>query len=248
MYFNSGFLLAGVPLDSLIDLVSQDSEQAYLEALQAFNGRLAGTPSSYAARDWIAAKFSSFGYDSVMTDSFTGVQLGNGDVPCFNVVATKVGSRYPGQHIVIGAHHDAVRDSPGADDNGSGTVGVLEIARVLQGIDTEMTFVFVTFDSEESGLRGAHHYADDATDRGDSIVYMLNMDMIGDSNNVSLAKLFTGVADDSYALLWSKLADSLVGITGVLSGSSGSSDHAAFAQNGYDVTFVHEFMFSTVPE
>ncbi len=246
MVFNQKMLLGNISLDSLIAPVSQDTIDTYLHRLEKFLGRLTGSDSNYAARDWIYDRFVSYGLDSVVLDSFTGIQIGNGEVPAYNVVAYKTGIRYPGRQIVIGGHFDAVPGSPGADDNGTGTVGTLEIARILKDVETEMSFVFIAFDSEESGLIGSRHYADAAAARGDTIVYMLNMDMIGHINNDNLASLHQGPDDEAYALLWGKLADSLVGISGVITGPSGGSDHYPFGQNGYDVTFVQEYNFSTV--
>jgi len=236
-----GFSLGDINLDSLIGLSSQDSIHNDMMALEGIGNRRVGTPTHDAARDWIAARFRSFGYDSVVLDSFVA------SGPQQNVVAYKIGSRYPQQQIIIGAHYDAVTGSPGADDNGSGTIGVLEIARVLKNIPTEMTFIFIAFDYEEGGLWGSFHYANAASARGDSIIYMLNMDMIGHLTNDSLARLFYG-PQIAYSQLWSKLADSLgaINIIGILAGSSGGSDHVPFIQNGYDATFVHEFIFSTV--
>ncbi|MFH1700971.1 MAG: M28 family peptidase [Candidatus Zixiibacteriota bacterium] len=144
--FNPSFSIvnAQIDLDSLTGLVSKDTIMAYTDTLQTFNGRLSGTPSIFAARDWIAAKFTAFGYDSVVVDSFTGIQQNTrDDVPAYNVAAYKIGTVYPEKHIIIGAHYDAVYGSPGADDNGSGTVGVLEFARVLSNLDTYMTIVLV---------------------------------------------------------------------------------------------------------
>lgn len=231
-------------LETLIALIRQDSLESYTERLQAFYRRAAGTDSNYAARDWLYNKFLSFGYDSVLLDDFTASLSG---VPgnCYNVLAVKPGSLYPGQHIIVGAHFDAVPASPGADDNGSGTAGVLEIARILKDLDTRMTIIFALFDAEEYGLYGSYHYVAEAEARGDSIIYMLNMDMIGHYENTNLAKLYYG-DDDSYSQLWQNLADSLVGIYGVLTGSSSGSDHYPFAQKGYDVTFVIEYIFSNV--
>jgi hypothetical protein len=236
--------IQAIDLDSLISLVSQDSIQSYSQRLEAFYRRAAGTDSNYASRDWIAAKLTSFGYDSVVIDSFVA-DLSGVPSECQNVIAYKVGTRYPGQHLIIGAHRDAVPGSPGGDDDGSGTVGVLEMARVLKNIETDLTIVFIFFDAEEYGLLGSWHYVTEANSRGDSIVFMLNLDMIGHYENSNQAKLYYG-ADATYAQLWQTLADSLVGLTGFLSGSSSGSDHFPFAQSGYDVVFAHEYIFSTV--
>ncbi|MBU8934092.1 MAG: M28 family peptidase [candidate division Zixibacteria bacterium] len=229
-------------LETLINKISQDSLDSYLHRLEAFYRRLSGTDSNYAARDWIETKFLSFGYDSVWIDSFTGIQIGGGEVPCHNVIVYKEGSVYPDKQVVIGAHFDAVPECPGVDDNGSGTAGVLEIARVLYDYDLPMTVVLIAFDSEESGIIGSGYYVDQAVARGDDIVFMLNMDMIGHLPNDANANIYHG-AETAYALLWDDLAQPLVGITGYLGGSIGS-DHLPFQNAGFDVIFVQEYVFS----
>jgi hypothetical protein len=230
----------GIGLQELIDMVSQDSLESYSEALQAYGPRPTGSATNYTTRDWIAAKFDEIGYDSIVIDSFIAASTN-----CMNVIAYKIGTHLPEHHVIIGAHRDAVPGSPGADDNGSGTVAVLEMARILRNIDTDLSFVFILFDAEEDGLHGAYHYANEAFARGDSIVYMLNLDMIAHYENSNQAKLYHGT-DQSYSLLWQDLAAPLVGINGVLSGNSGGSDHYPFSQLGYTVTFVHEYIFSSV--
>jgi len=239
----SGLRAQDVPLDSLIGLVRQDSLESYTYRLQEFTSRLIGTLSADSCRDWLAEKFTEFGYDSVFTDTFNTSPTG---VPwSYNVVATKVGSVFPNHHVIVGAHRDAVQFSPGADDNGSGTAGVLEMARVLADIETDMTFIFVLFDAEEFGLYGAHHYADEANARGDSIVYMFNMDMIGFQANNADITVYHG-SDTEFSELYNQLADSLLGVTGHLSGTSAQSDHYPFQQYGYPVTFLIEYIFSSV--
>ncbi|HUU44279.1 MAG TPA: M28 family peptidase [Acidobacteriota bacterium] len=229
-------------LDSLIARVSQDSAEAYLYRLQAFQERVAGSDSIHAARDWLISKFEGFGYDSVYADDFTAsIPGGIG----YNVMAVKPGVSYPDLQIIVGAHYDAVSGSPGADDNGSGTVGVLEIARVLSQIETEVTFVFVTYDAEEWGLYGSWYHADQAAINGDLILTMWNMDMIGHFENDSEANLYNGYASQ-YAQSWIDLAQPLVGITGTLQSNSGGSDHYPFTQNGFDACFLAEYNFSTV--
>jgi len=234
-----------VDLDSLISLVLQDSVESYAYRLEAFNGRVSGTDSNHAARDWMADKFTEFGYDSVVIDTFVA-EIDGTPTECHNVIAYKIGTVLPNYHVIVGAHRDAVPGSPGADDNGSGTDAVLEIARVLHGIDNRMTFVFILFDAEEWGLHGSWHYANAAAERGDSIALMLNMDMIGHYENSDSARIAHG-SNPSFAELWQYLADSLmqVGISATLYASRGS-DHEPFKQNGYDAIFVHEYIFSSV--
>ncbi len=240
---NQRALATGADLDSLINLVSQDSLLSYLTRLQAFGQRVTGTDSNYAAQVWTRNKFMAFGYDSVYYDTFTTSIYGLPEV-VRNVVAVKPGTRFPNRYIVVGGHQDAVPGSPGADDNGTGTVGTLEIARVLADIETYVSIVFIAFDGEEQGLHGSNHFADAAGARGDSIEFMLNMDMIGHYENSNQANLYSG-PDLSLTNLWTQLADSLLGITATFAGVANNSDHAGFVNNGYTATFVHEFIFST---
>lgn len=241
---NRKAIVAGADLDSLIALVRQDSLQAYVSRLQAFGQRVTGTDSNYAAQVWTRAKFQSFGYDSVYYDTFTTSIYGLPKV-VRNVVAVKLGTRFPDRYIVVGGHQDAVPGSPGADDNGSGTAGTLEIARVLAGIESYVSIVFIAFDGEEQGLYGSNHFADAAGARGDSIEFMLNMDMIAHYQNSNQANLYSG-PDLSLTNLWTQLADSLVGISATFAGVANNSDHAGFVNNGYTAVFVHEYVFSTV--
>ncbi|MEE9444018.1 MAG: M28 family peptidase [candidate division Zixibacteria bacterium] len=240
---NPDYTLGNIDLQWLIDQIEQDSVEAYLYRLEAFYRRLTGTDSCFASADWIADKFASFGYDSIYYDPFTGSQLWDRHlVPSVNIVCTKLGTLFPDYQIIVGGHFDAVPDCPGADDDGTGTAGTLEIARILADIETEVTFVFIAFDSEESWMWGSYHYMDEAAARGDKILYMMNLDMIGHWTNDDWADLYYG-ASITYSELWKVLADSLVGIHGDLSGST-ASDHLPFQEAGIPVTFVQEYFFS----
>jgi hypothetical protein len=231
-------------IDSIINLIERDSLESYLYHLQSYNGRVTGTASNYESADWIKARFEEFGYESVFFEDFMEDIYG---IPtlCRNVVAVKTGSVFPGKQIVIGAHRDAVPSSPGADDNGTGTAAVMEIARVMKNIDTEVTLVFAAFDAEEQGLNGAWDYANAAAARGDSIIVMLNMDMIGHYTNNWNVYISYGF-DDYYAQLLIDLASTYIGLNGIPAGISQNSDHYAFQQNGYDVAYAHEYYFSSV--
>ncbi len=93
----------------------------------------------------------------------------------------------PDQQYIVCAHYDDMPSgslAPGADDNASGVVGVLETARLLKDFDLKYTVKFIAFDEEEQGLIGAYAYADEAAAAGDDILGVLNLDMIAyDSNN-----------------------------------------------------------------
>ncbi len=231
-------------LEKLLGTIQQDSLYAYTAKLQSYFRRVAGTPNIFLARDWIKSKFQSFGYDSVYLDGWS--QYFNGQTnQCYNVVAVKTGTVYPEIEIIVGAHYDGVTTSPAADDNGSGTAGVLEIARALADTPTDVTIKFIAFDAEEWGLYGSYHYANAAAARGDQILFMFNMDMIAHITNTNRATVYSGT-NTTYAGMWASIAQTTYGITGYLSGNSSGSDHYPFTQNGYPAVFIIEYNFSSV--
>lgn len=102
-----------------------------------------------------------------------------------NIVAERPGETRPDEIVVIGAHYDAVRGSPGADDNASGVAGVLELARAWQKTESPARTVrFVLFANEErpwfrTDAMGSWHHARRARSRDEAIVVMISLEMIG---------------------------------------------------------------------
>jgi len=82
--------------------------------------------------------------------------------------------------------------APGADDNASGTAAVLEAARILSQYVSDYTIIYALWDEEEQGLIGSYDYAAQASSNGDSIMGVINLDMISwDSNNNNVADIHT---------------------------------------------------------
>ena len=107
-----------------------------------------------------------------------------------NVIAFVEGTDKKEEVIVVSAHYDhigAENDSTinyGADDNASGTAAVMEAARAMQkavdnGYRPRRSVVFAAFSGEEMGLRGSHYYVLNSPTPLKSVVYNLNMDMVG---------------------------------------------------------------------
>jgi hypothetical protein len=226
----------------IMSAISQDSLRNYVLQLQAFYRRTTGTANLLAARDTIARRFHRFGYDDVTYDGFT-FSSGGDTKTGFNVIAKKTGTVYPDYHIIVCAHYDAVAASPGADDNGSGTAGVLELARVMKDSAFAVTVLFITFDAEETGLNGSMHYAQTAQAQNEKILAVFNMDMIADDNNYDDANLYFGTST-RLAQTWINIAGPLVGITGHLAGGSAGSDHYPFTGFVANSIFLAEYYFS----
>jgi hypothetical protein len=79
-----------------------------------------------------------------------------------NLIVDIVGKETPQEVVIVGAHFDAVPGAPGADDNGTGTAALLEVARVLKDHPTKRTIRLIFFNLEEAGLIGSSAYVKSA--------------------------------------------------------------------------------------
>ncbi len=86
------------------------------------------------------------------------------ETPAHNVIAEIKGDQWLDEHVIVAGHHDTVLGTPGGNDNTSGTVAVMEAARVLAtlkketGVGPARTIRFATWSGEEQGLQGAYAY------------------------------------------------------------------------------------------
>ena len=82
--------------------------------------------------------------------------------PREQVYCTKVGTKYPQEMYIVGAHMDGHGWGEAANDNGSGTALVMELARIFSGpdVETERSIRFVLWNNEETGLTGARAYVE----------------------------------------------------------------------------------------
>jgi hypothetical protein len=161
-----------------------------------------------------------------------------------NVIAVQEGTMYPEEYYMICAHYDAV-DYYCADDNGSGTAGVIEAARIFTGLEFEYSIIYALFDREEAGLIGSSQYAAAAASNGDEILGVINMDMIAwDNDEDMVAEIHSSFSANS-----NQLSDYLMDINeayellltpSVKIPGTGASDHASFWSNGYPAVLLIE--------
>lgn len=190
---------------ALVAEVSPSRLQADVGTLAGFHTRhtLSETASDTrgigAARRWLQAEFERIsaatgGRLQVSLDAFhqppTPPRLPDG-AEIVNVVATLPGSQPAAADriYVVSGHYDSrslgIMDSatpaPGANDDGSGTVAVLELARVMAGRQFDATIVFMAVAAEEQGLQGATHWAQVAHAQHRNIAAMFTNDIIGNT-------------------------------------------------------------------
>lgn len=129
--------------------------------------RLSTSAGAGEAQRWIEGEFGRMGL-TVATFSF---DKGMSSV----VTATRKGTLHPEQLVIVGAHYDSRAKSmtdkdraPGADDNGSGTAMLMELARVVAALTVPTTYSvqFCAFSGEEQGLLGSRAYAAHLADTG----------------------------------------------------------------------------------
>jgi hypothetical protein len=183
--------------------VSADRLRATDERLVAFGTRSAFSETLhdpkrgvYAARDWIAHRFSdiaktSGGRMTVALDTYEQAKVDRSPraLEISSVFATLRGDDPSAATYVMSSHYDsrnsdgydATLDAPGADDNGSAVSAVLEAARLLAPLHFRGTLIFACFDGEEQGLWGSGHLAQRFKDAGLRVAGDLNNDIVGAS-------------------------------------------------------------------
>jgi len=128
--------------------------------------------------DYISGQLTSFGYNVTRQTFYFRMHAYD------NLIAELPGTSMPESILVIGAHYDTVRTTPGADDNASGVAGLLGLARRLSGIQPDKTIRFVFFCLEEPPTyrtrnMGSYHYARSLKEKGDRVEGMICLEMIG---------------------------------------------------------------------
>ncbi len=105
----------------------------------------------------------------------------------YNLIATRKGDKTPDKVVIVGAHIDSTAGeqyrneavAPGADDDGSGTIGLTVYAGILAGLPLDCTVEFVHFSGEEQGLWGSYAHSDAVAAAKTVVPAMIETDMIG---------------------------------------------------------------------
>ncbi|MBT8382609.1 MAG: M28 family peptidase, partial [Ignavibacteria bacterium] len=134
--------------------------------------------------------------------------------------------------------------APGADDNASGTAAVIEAARIFSQYNFPFTIVYALWDEEEQGLIGSDYYATQAANAGDSILGVINLDMIAyDGNDDGNADVHTSSVANTNSIKDKMLEVNLAyGINLDLDvvPAQPYSDHQSFLDNGYGAILLIE--------
>jgi Zn-dependent M28 family amino/carboxypeptidase len=174
--------------------VSQDRMRADVEVLAAGPRNRRWAPAAMeAAEDHVLAELAGAGWRVEVHPFMAPLRVASNDRadwsarllrvrPYRDLAGVNLIARHPasppGPAVVVGAHLDTVRRSPGADDNASGVATVLEIGRLLSGLPQPPAVVLATFDLEELGLVGAAAAARVLTSAG-RLTGMIGLESVG---------------------------------------------------------------------
>ncbi len=168
-------------------------ELLYVYASDYFQGRETGTLGQKRAVTFLREFYQNRGIAAAngTEDYFQPMELsikGN-PVQTENVVAIIEGSTLPEEYIVISSHldHEGVKNGEiynGADDDGSGSVALLEVAEAFQeavkaGKGPKRSIIFLHVSGEEKGLLGSRYYTDNPLYPLANTIANLNIDMVG---------------------------------------------------------------------
>lgn len=191
--FLSAALVATPPAAAPASPAAGVSAQRLMDTVRALPTRRSPGPTDdhrdglLKTQSWLAEQVRGLGYEPTLEKIAFSLRDGPKQPEWNNIVFELRGRERPKRVLIVGAHFDAVADSPGADDNATGVAAVLEIARVLKDAPLRETVRFVLFNLEEqagvSALHGSTQHAERVQEQinaGTLIVTgMLSFDMLG---------------------------------------------------------------------
>ena len=208
-----------------------------IDLSESYHTRVSASKELKEAQAHLVGIFQSYGLN-VTTHHYV-------DAYADNICADLVGEENPDLIVIAGAHYDSRSTSssdtslraPGAVDNGSGTAGMVEMARVLamSGVRFSNTVRFCLWSGEEQGLLGSEAYARKMEGEGADIVAYFNADMTG--YRLPLSRIIMGMKDSSVTgwllTLSFQITEMYVPTLPVDYSSSCCSDYISFYNHGY---------------
>mmetsp|Transcript_95836 Transcript_95836/g.206876 ORF Transcript_95836/g.206876 Transcript_95836/m.206876 type:complete len:447 (-) Transcript_95836:191-1531(-) len=227
---------ANPDIQNAVDSVSKDAITGTIETLQAINSRNSYSDTLYDAETFMASALQELGF-TISYQKFLPTMAPN-------VIATWGASADAKEWVVAGGHLDSRSEdttdgtarAPGADDNGTGSACMLELARLVN--TTQLTFNrglrICLFTGEEQGLVGSRALASAWASEGENIYAMANADMLGYQSTPEIEQAFM---DRSMSPELTTYAMDLISVyvPSLPTAYTGAccSDQQSFYENGY---------------
>ena len=228
----------------MINNLSRQRIEQNLTHLVSYPTRRSTSSHYRQAAGWAKDRLSEMGYTTRLEQIAVGTQSS------FNVIADKPGGGTSERHlIIVTAHLDSINISggssgvaPGADDNGSGSAGLLEIAHLLREQRATHDLRLILFGAEEQGLYGSKQYvASLAAPERQRVRAVINMDMVATVNTALPTVLIEG-ADVSRTVIDGLVsaASAYTQLTVQTSLEPYNSDHVPFIDAGIPAVLTIE--------
>lgn len=161
-----------------------------------------------------------------------------------NFVAEKLGTTKSAKVLILSSHIDTV-NCKGANDNGTGTIGLLTVAQVLAKKNFTHTIRILGFDKEETGLNGSDAYVASIADKN-SIIGNINFEMMGVNARKDGAFHVIDCQKPTSMVLSQKIKDSIANLglpLTVVKACTDRSDHASFWRHKLPAVVISENFF-----
>ncbi|KAK0611915.1 hypothetical protein B0T14DRAFT_338337 [Immersiella caudata] len=222
----------------LINQVSNTQPQSWLTTLTNFHNRYYRGVNGTAASTWL---FNTVSQVAAANPAITVSRFTHS----FNQPSIIV--KIPGTTsdlVIVGAHYDSTGGSataraPGADDNGSGVVCILEALRVLANARyaPKNTLEFHFYGGEEGGLLGSAGVFSNYKSTGKNVLAFVNQDMTGYSPGGRIT-VYTDYVDSSLTAYARVVATAYTGTTSSSSCGYACSDHGSARSNGFPAAYI----------
>ncbi|KAF9426953.1 Leucine aminopeptidase 1 [Entomortierella beljakovae] len=243
-------------VDRYIDQLSTANMEVALKEFTSFHTRYYKSKTGFESAKWLYKQISDL-IEDTDADSDVSIRKFDHSWDQFSIIVRFEGKNdtLSNEPAIIGAHQDSVNmwfpslRSPGADDDGSGTVTILEIFRALvtTGFKPHRPVEFHWYSAEEAGLLGSQDVAKSYEKKGVEVLAMIQNDMTG----------YVGTKfAESYGIVVDYVDDELTDLVRVYAKEYGQipvretkcgyacSDHASWAKAGYRSAFAIEGDFS----
>jgi carboxypeptidase Q len=227
--------------DSLLTVLSAEGIAGYIAsgAKQFGLETMSGSPARIYPFPYIVVDNETYGQmhrliargERVALEANIMNSIGADSVTVYNTVAEIRGSEKPDEVVLLGAHLDSWDLGTGTTDNGTGSIAVLEAARILQasGVKPKRTIRFVLFSGEEQGLYGSKMYARDHASELGSVQSVLVLDN-GTGRITGMALQGRNELRDMWTSLLAPAG--ALGPFKVRAGNKGGTDHLSFLPYG----------------
>lgn len=234
-------MLQDIKEANLIEYISNLVDDDNVSGHDELRSRASGSVGNKVEALYIKSHYDKLGISNIVQN-----------VPAVssNNIIANIKGKIENEVYIVGGHYDSVTTAA-ADDNGSGTAVIMEVARAIMqsGFCPQYTLEFINFTGEELGLFGSIHYVK-SIPVGKKIRGIINLDMVSNPSTNGDCVGFTTAPYNAGSVIAQKAVEMDrkygIGLNSIASsGSVGASDHYPFEVKGLPAVFGTECKFNT---